>query len=168
MPNHKIYLVRVQERNDGTLFIDKNCDATTADDYIAISHVWGNPATIEKTFVDSAGEIELSPGKRDILSILREDNVCGKRWFWMDLFCIDQSADGPISISEQLQAIPQIYKSSRITKVLIETPLCRDWLATASRARLSQHFDVDVFIRELTRRCIRSVYEKFVHFGAHL
>jgi len=63
----------------------------------------------------------------------------------MDLFCIDQSPDSPISISEQLQAIPQIYKSSRITKVLIETPLCREWPETASRARLSPYFDVDVF-----------------------
>ena len=61
-------------------FLERNVDATTADDYIAISHVWGDPSTrpIKKVFVDGAGEIELSPAKTDILPILYRDDVCGK------------------------------------------------------------------------------------------
>lgn len=148
MGDRRINLVRVRKRPDGSLFIDKKADATTADDYIAISHVWGDPATIEKVHVEGAGEVELSPGKRDILSILCRDDVCGKDWFWMDLFCIDQSTNSPISISEQLQAIPQIYKSSRVIRILIESPICREWPRTATRARLSPHFDVKVFSEE--------------------
>jgi Heterokaryon incompatibility protein (HET) len=149
MRDRRINLVRVRKRPDGALCIDRKSNATTADDYIAISHVWGNPSTIEKVHVEGAGDVELSPGKRDILSILRRDDVCGKDWFWMDLFCIDQTAsESHISISEQLQTIPQIYKSSRVTRILIESPICREWPRTATRARLSPYFDVEVFSEE--------------------
>ena len=151
MPIRRICLVRIQERDDGSLSIESKPDATTDDDYLAISHVWGDPSTIEKVYVDGAGLVELSPGKRDILSILRRDAICGKDWFWMDLFCMSQSATSPISISEQLQAIPQIYKSSRVTKVLIESPICREWPKTAYRARFGQFFEVDIFHEEEAR-----------------
>jgi hypothetical protein len=147
MPIRKILLVRIREHNDGSFVIERKNDATD-DDYIAISHVWGDPSTIEKALVNGAGVIELIPGERDILSILRRDNICGEDWFWMDLFCIDQSPSSPINISEQLQAIPQIYKSSRLTKLLIESPICREWPKTAQRARFS---DVDVFHEEEAR-----------------
>jgi len=52
----------------------------------------------------------------------------------MELFCIDQSPDASISISDQLLAIPHIYKSSRCVKVLIESPICKTWHDTAIRS----------------------------------
>lgn len=50
-----IYLVRVSERSDRSLFVERKANATTNDDYIAISHVWGTPETIQPTQVDGAG-----------------------------------------------------------------------------------------------------------------
>ena len=50
-----IYLVRVCQRADNSLFLERKPKATTDDDYIAISHVWGTPETITPTEVDGAG-----------------------------------------------------------------------------------------------------------------
>ncbi|KAF9463786.1 hypothetical protein BDZ94DRAFT_1321556 [Collybia nuda] len=151
-----IYLVRVSEHQDKTLYLERKADATTNDDYIAISHVWGTPETIQPTEVDGAGVVQLSPGKKDILSILRRDDVCGESWFWMDLFCIDQTESASISISNQLMAIPSIYKSSRCAKVLIEIPVCKTWQSLASRVISNPGADLDVFaVEELAhgRKC---------------
>ena len=52
----------------------------------------------------------------------------------MDLFCLDQTSNAAVSISDQLASIPTIYKRSCCVKVLIESPVCRDWTATAVRA----------------------------------
>lgn len=49
-----IYLVRVRQKVDKSLFIERKT-STTADDYIAISHVWGTPETIAPTEVEGAG-----------------------------------------------------------------------------------------------------------------
>ena len=38
-----IYLVRVSKQVSGSLCIEYKPHATTDDDYIAISHVWGTP-----------------------------------------------------------------------------------------------------------------------------
>ncbi|THU81971.1 hypothetical protein K435DRAFT_766928 [Dendrothele bispora CBS 962.96] len=147
-----IYLVRVSERPDKSLFIERKPNATTNDDYIAISHVWGTPETIQATEVDGVpGTVWLSPGKKDILSILRRESICGDSWFWMDLFCIDQTQDASISIADQLMAIPAIYKSSRCVKVLIETPVCDGWQTQASRVILDSTMDADLFAEEETR-----------------
>ncbi|KAJ5963872.1 uncharacterized protein N7479_003748 [Penicillium vulpinum] len=124
----EIYLVRVRERPEGSLYIDRKPHATTDDDYIAISHVWGSPDTVQKARIDGVSwEVPLSPGKQDILSLLRRDDICGDGWFWMDLFCIDQTESAFISISDQIMAIPSVYKSSRCVKVLLESPVCKEW-----------------------------------------
>lgn len=69
----------------------------------------------------------------------------------MDLFCIDQSPDSPISISDQLMAIPAIYKSSQTVKVLIESPVCTTWAETASRVADEGVDDMAVFNEEELR-----------------
>ncbi|KAL0564946.1 phosphoglycerate kinase [Marasmius crinis-equi] len=148
-----IYLVRVSERPDKSLFIERKPNATTNDDYIAISHVWGIPETIQDVYVDGVGTVQLSPGKKDILSILRREDVCGRNWFWMDLFCIDQTEGASISITDQLMAIPAIYRSSRCVKVLIETPVCNTW---HTQARSHTTVEMEVFqLEELAhgRKC---------------
>lgn len=122
----EIYLCKVAEK-DGARFLKRKPHGTTDDSYIAVSHVWGTPETISQVHVDGVGDVSLSPGKKDILAILQRPDICGQSWFWMDLFCIDQTPNASISISDQLLAIPQIYKSSRCVKVLIETPICRTW-----------------------------------------
>ncbi|KAI1204979.1 uncharacterized protein F4807DRAFT_444592 [Annulohypoxylon truncatum] len=130
-----IYLVRIREQPGGSLYIDRKAHATTNDNYIAISHVWGTKETVQKYTVNGVPwEVSLSPGKKDILSILRRDDICGDGWFWMDLFCLDQSESPSISIADQLMAIPSIYKCSRCVKILIESPVCMKWQETASQA----------------------------------
>jgi hypothetical protein len=108
------------------------------------------------------GTIALSPKKQDILKILYREDVCGDSWFWMDLFCIDQddSPSNSISIADQLLAIPQVYKSSRCVKVLLEYPICEGWHAAALRVlsaqREGESVNVDVFKGEEiahSRRC---------------
>ncbi|KAI2478899.1 HET multi-domain protein [Pyrenophora tritici-repentis] len=141
----RIYLCQVRERTDGSLYIERNREASTEHDYIAISHVWGSPDTIQAVKVDGIDEpVSLSPGKFDILTILRRPDVCGDTWFWMDLFCLDQSPNATIPMSDQLASIPTIYKRSRCVKVLIESPICRDWTATVAQADTRQT-DPDTF-----------------------
>ncbi|RYP28999.1 hypothetical protein DL767_006959 [Monosporascus sp. MG133] len=131
----EIYLVRICERPGGSLYIDRKPHATTDDDYIAISHVWGTPDTVQESTVDGVKwKVSLSPEKQDILSLLRRGSICGDGWFWMDLFCIDQTESSSISIPDQLMAIPSIYKSSRCVKVLLESPVCKQWQEAAIRA----------------------------------
>jgi len=146
-----IYLVRISERSDNSLFVERKPNATTDDDYIAISHVWGTPETIKATEVDGVGTVYLSPGKKGILSILRGETVCGEGWFWMDLFCIDQTEGASISIADQLMAIPAIYKSSRCVKVLIETPVCESWQVQASHVIADPTTDSDLLTEEELR-----------------
>jgi len=146
-----IYLVKICEHTDKSLYIERKPVATTNDSYIAISHVWGDPATITPTQVDGAGKVELSPCKRDILSILKIEEICGDSWFWMDLFCIDQSPHATITISDQLMAIPNIYKSSQCVKILIEYPVCTAWQFMASRVAEDGVRDVEIFNEEELR-----------------
>ncbi|KAL6885196.1 hypothetical protein HDV57DRAFT_492331 [Trichoderma longibrachiatum] len=129
-----VYLARIQERDDGTLYVERRQASTTEESYIAISHVWGDPTTIQTYNVPGIGPVQLSPGKKDILNILKRPDICGHDWFWMDLFCIDQRPDSPISISSQIMAIPVIYKMSRVVIVLIETPVCQQWADMAEQA----------------------------------
>lgn len=150
-----IYLVRVNSRADGSLFVERKPSASINDNYIAISHVWGTPETIQPTHIDGVGLVDLSPGKKDILNILRREDVCGDGWFWMDLFCLDQNPDAVISISEQIMAIPAIYKSSRCVKVLIESPVCDDWQATALRVFSEAAIDQELFGEEELRHARR-------------
>lgn len=152
-----IILVRISKRSGGELYIERKAIATTHDSYIAISHVWGSPDTISRVPIPGVdGDVALSPGKRDILNILQRKDICGNGWFWMDLFCIDQTPNAPISISKQLAAIPAIYKSSTCVKVLIESPICESWTATAANTVLESPSDEEAFLEwELhhSRRC---------------
>ena len=73
----RIYLCRVRERKDGTPYIERNREALINDDYIAISHVWGSPDTIQAVEVEGMDEpIQLSPRKILILDILCRPDVC--------------------------------------------------------------------------------------------
>lgn len=76
----------------------------------------------------------------------------------MDLFCFDQTETASISISDQLMAIPTVYKSSRCVKVLLEHPICDAWHSTALRvlSNQGQDFAEDNFREEElrhSRRC---------------
>ncbi|KAL6800565.1 hypothetical protein J3E68DRAFT_448878 [Trichoderma sp. SZMC 28012] len=152
----EVYLARICERHDGTLYVERRQASTKEESYIAISHVWGDPATIQTYDIDGIGPAKLSPGKKDILNILKRPDICGNGWFWLDLFCIDQRPESPISISYQLTAIPVIYKSSRVVVVLIETPVCQQWANIAEQAAHEGLADNEAFKVEETshaRKC---------------
>ncbi|KAL7905428.1 heterokaryon incompatibility protein domain-containing protein [Trichoderma velutinum] len=152
----RVYLARIRERHDGTLYVERRQASTEEESYVAISHVWGDPDTIQTYDVEGIGPVKLSPGKKDILNILKRPDICGHGWFWLDLFCIDQRPESPISISSQLTAIPVIYKSSRVVIVLIETPVCQQWADNAEKAAHEGLVDNEVFKVEETghaRKC---------------
>jgi hypothetical protein len=109
------------------------------------------------------GIVQLSPGKEDILSILRRQDICANSWFWMDLFCIDQTETASISITDQLTAIPSVYKSSRCVKVLLESPICEAWAYSARSVidRIDSKLDQEVFQEEElahSRKCHRLLF----------
>lgn len=79
----------------------------------------------------------------------------------MDLFCIDQTEGASISITEQLTAIPAIYKSSRCVKILIESPICTTWQGQASRVVSVGDVDVDFFGEEELRHSRKCPYLLF-------
>jgi len=67
----RIYLCRVREREDGTPYIERNREASVDGDYIAISHDWGSPDTIQAVEVEGMDEpVQLSPGKIQISRFL--------------------------------------------------------------------------------------------------
>lgn len=141
----KVYLARICERPDGTLYVERRQASTKEESYVAISHVWGDPATIQTYDIDGIGPVKLSPWKKDILNILKRPEICGNGWFWLDLFCIDQRPESPISISSQLTTIPVIYKSSRVVVVFIETPVCQQWADSAEQAAHEGLVDNEAF-----------------------
>lgn len=141
----RVYLARIRERDDGTLYVERRQASTKEESYVVISHVWGDPATIQTYDIDGIGPVKLSLGKKDILNILKRPDICGYGWFWLDLFCIDQRPESPISISSQLTAIPVIYKSSRVAIVLIETPVCQQWADSAEQAAHEGLVDNEAF-----------------------
>lgn len=158
----EIYLVRVEQQNE-KLSVERKL-GTTDDDYIAISHVWGDPETIQGVNIEGLGIVQLSPIKRshDILSILSRSHICGKDWFWMDLFCIDQNENASISITNQLMAIPAIYKSSQCVKVLLETPVCKTWHQEATSwphiASEDEQTNFEAYEMMHSRKCSNMVF----------
>ena len=159
----KIFLVRIVTSSDGTLRLERKPHATTDDDYIAISHVWGDPATIQLTSIPSWPiPVTLSPGKLNILTILCREDICDDDWFWMDLFCIDQDPNSAISITDQLMAIPNIYKSARCVKVLIESQVCRGWRETVARVVEEGVQDMSIFREEELRHCRKCPHMMFL------
>ncbi|OJD35242.1 het-domain-containing protein [Diplodia corticola] len=141
----ELYLARVRERDDKSLYVERKQALITAESYVAISHVWGDPSTINTVHIDGVGPVKLSPGKKDLLHILRRPDICGAGWFWLDLFCIDQSPSSPIPISAQLMAIPAIYRSSSVVVILIESPVCSSWIEQATDVAEQSVLDTDVF-----------------------
>lgn len=128
----RIMLFRVVTNTSGQLEVQYNTSASTAMKYIAISHVWGTPGEVtRKTVRGVPWEVDLSPGKQDVLQLL-SDELPSNGWFWMDIFCIDQRPTSPIPIAEQLNSIPEIYRSATCVKVLIESPICHEYIREAN------------------------------------
>lgn len=64
----------------------------------------------------------------------------------MDLFCLDQSTDATIPMADQLASIPTVYKSSRCVRVLIESPVCREWAEIAVARSRNKILEEDITI----------------------
>jgi len=75
-----IFLCKIVDK-DGSPYLVRKPHAASNDDYIAISHVWGKPETVSQVHVAGVGEVSLSPGKKDILTILRRPDICGEGGF---------------------------------------------------------------------------------------
>lgn len=138
----RIILFRVITNTSGELEVEYNTLASTAMKYIAISHVWGTPGQVTRNTVRGVPwEVDLSPVKQDVLRLLHEE-LPSCEWSWMDIFCIDQRPTSPIPVAEQLESIPTIYKSAACVKVLIESPICDEYIREANiHCGNSMHMD---------------------------
>ncbi|KAK3353384.1 hypothetical protein B0T25DRAFT_455306 [Lasiosphaeria hispida] len=147
-----IFLARVCKDDNGMPYVEKKSSTTISEPYVAISHVWGDPETIREIHIETIGAVRLSPGKLDLLSLLRRPEVCGTNWFWLDLFCLDQ----PPSVA-QLMSIPAIYKSATEVVILVESPVCTIWASKAAEIVASPEgvADMAVFDEEEARHARR-------------
>jgi len=83
-------------------------------EYIAVSHVWGDDAEW-RHFTDVDGDVLASKEKLKFLED-RLASVVGRKWFWMDILCVDQrDDDARISVT---QHIPTIFRRAQRTVVI--------------------------------------------------
>jgi heterokaryon incompatibility protein (HET) len=86
-----------------------NSDTESA--YIALSYVWGMPASIEKEFVnDSQLAQHLPQTIEDAITVTLSQKV---KYLWIDRYCIDQK--DAEEKHHQIANMHQIYRSARLT-----------------------------------------------------
>jgi hypothetical protein len=99
--------------------------------YLAISHAWtdrtgpGDAITVSDL---TPWPITMSPAKRRLLDwLFKIQNAGGKwtSWFWLDLFCIDQTKQDELLFSQQLQQIPEIFNKARSCLALLASWPCK-------------------------------------------
>jgi hypothetical protein len=100
--------------------------------YLAISHSWtdrtghGNSITLHDL---APWPITLSPAKIHLLDWLYGIQSQGQpwtSWYWMDLFCIDQTRDDEHVFSQQLEQIPSIFFRAKSCLALLASWPCQE------------------------------------------
>jgi hypothetical protein len=98
--------------------------------YLAISHAWtdrsgpGDAITVSDL---APWPITMSPAKRHLLDWLYKIQSAGgdwASWFWLDLFCIDQTRQDELLFSQQLQQIPEVFGNARSCLALLASWPC--------------------------------------------
>jgi hypothetical protein len=98
--------------------------------YLAISHAWtdrtgpGDAITVSDL---APWPITMSPSKRHLLDWLFKIQGTGgdwTSWFWLDLFCIDQTKQDELLFSQQLQQIPEVFGNARSCLALLASWPC--------------------------------------------
>ncbi|KAI1655958.1 hypothetical protein F4813DRAFT_365912 [Daldinia decipiens] len=51
----EIYLARISQHDDGTFYVERKQAPIDAEHYVAISHAWGHPETIEEVHIKGVG-----------------------------------------------------------------------------------------------------------------
>lgn len=105
--------------------------------YVAISHSWtdrsGTGDSVQ--FLDlTPWPIHMSPAKTHLLAYLHDSQNTvdldtgepNSLWFWLDLFCIDQSKSDEGLFSQQLQQIPQVFWRALATFSLLVSRPCEE------------------------------------------
>ena len=101
-----------------------------AEPYLAISHAWtdrsgpGNAFTVSDL---APWPISMSPAKRGLLDWLFQVQDAGDQWtswYWLDLFCIDQTKQDESLFSRQLQQIPQVFYNAKSCLALLASWPC--------------------------------------------
>src|SRR5579862_1685421 len=98
--------------------------------YYAISHAWtdrtgpGDAVTVSDL---APWPITMSPAKRHLLDWLFKVQGTGTNptcWFWLDLFCIDQTKQDELLFSQQLQQIPEVFGKAESCLALLASWPC--------------------------------------------
>jgi hypothetical protein len=98
--------------------------------YLAISHAWTDRSGAGDTITVSdlaPWPITMSPAKRHLLDWLFKVQGTGgdwTSWFWLDLFCIDQTKQDELLFSQQLQQIPEVFGNAKSCLALLASWPC--------------------------------------------
>jgi Heterokaryon incompatibility protein (HET) len=107
-----------------------NYKLSFSEPYLAISHAWtdrtgpGDAITVSDL---APWPIAMSPAKRHLLDWLFKVQGTGgdwTSWFWLDLFCIDQTKQDELLFSQQLQQIPEVFGNARSCLALLASWPC--------------------------------------------
>jgi hypothetical protein len=98
--------------------------------YLAISHAWtdrSGPGDAIAVSDLAPWPITMSPAKRHLLDWLFKVQGTGgdwTSWFWLDLFCIDQTKHDELLFSQQLQQIPEVFGNAKSCLALLASWPC--------------------------------------------
>ena len=107
--------------------VDQMClkELTTAEDYVALSYVWGQ-GTIQKQTLRKDVNFHSQPGSlrsvwKDMSKVIQDainlTRDIGATYFWCDTLCIIQ--DDPVSKPQQLALMGEIYNRSMVTFISV-------------------------------------------------
>lgn len=119
-------------------------------DYLAISHVWGNPALLEPRDIPGIdGKVLCTPEKAAYIELELPKNV-GTKPFWMDVLTVDQTNKD--AVTAITKSIPLLFRNASCTIVLRE----RDGFYDCCREAVEGFDDYESFLQKM-----------FSHEGTH-
>lgn len=167
--NQRVLVFRLVKDETTSTGFKLNYRLAFEEPYLAISHSWtdrtghGNSLTVDDL---APWPITLSPAKIHLLDWLFEVQAQGEpwtSWYWMDLFCIDQTREDENTFSQQLEQIPSIFFRANSCLALLASRPCREAVQFWGKEQLIaetkeyEHWDAVVgWLKEHSLRCFCS------------
>jgi hypothetical protein len=130
LENRQTLIFRLRKDEKTSTGYKLNYRLSFSEPYLAISHAWtdrsgpGDSITVSDL---APWPITMSPAKRHLLDWLFKIQGAGgdwTSWFWLDLFCIDQTRQDELLFSQQLQQIPEVFGNARSCLALLASWPC--------------------------------------------
>ncbi|OAP64738.1 hypothetical protein AYL99_00710 [Fonsecaea erecta] len=163
LKNDHTLVFRLLEAKETTTGYKLDYKISMTEPYLAISHAWtdrtGPGSTIVVTDL-APWPISMSPAKRQFLDWLFKIQHSPDKWsswFWLDLFCIDQTREDELLFSQQLQQIPKVFQNAKSCVALLTSWPCqaaRDIPELPENEGENTRYDyVNDWLREHTSTC---------------